>query len=121
MSEEQKKSEIEINGLPYQISAKRLTFFDIQKAAPLFMNSNFDFSDYWRYAFSNWLLYDDYFDVDNLTPEEGKALAELLPDPSQIMDWLVFRPAKSAASNNSFMADPSAAGFATNEKGWSTF
>ena len=121
MSEEPKKNEIEIGGLPYQISAKRLTFFDIQKVAPLFMNGNLDFSDYWRYAFNNWLLYDDYFDMESLTPEEGKALAELLPDPSQVMEWLVFREAKSVTSNNLSTVNPSLTDFATNEKGWSTF
>ena len=105
MSEEPKKNEIEIGGLPYQISAKRLTFFDIQKVAPLFMNGNLDFSDYWRYAFNNWLLYNDYFDMENLTPEEGRALAELLPDPSQVMEWLVFRPAKSVKSSTSSTGD----------------
>ena len=89
MSQE-KKNNIEINGLPYQISAKRLTFFDVQAVAPLLMNGTMD-----------WLLYDDYFDMEMLTPEEGKALAALLPDPSEVMEWLVFREAKSETSSDS--------------------
>tara|TARA_R100001591_G_C4343458_1_gene181230 strand:+ start:1591 stop:1908 length:318 start_codon:yes stop_codon:yes gene_type:complete len=100
MSQE-KKNNIEINGLPYQISAKRLTFFDVQAVAPLLMNGTMDFSQYWRHAFNNWLLYDDYFDMETLTPEEGKALAALLPDPSEVMEWLVFREAKSETSSDS--------------------
>tara|TARA_R100001510_G_C7656288_1_gene216148 strand:- start:4955 stop:5272 length:318 start_codon:yes stop_codon:yes gene_type:complete len=100
MSQE-KKNNIEINGLPYQISAKRLTFFDVQAVAPLLMNGTMDFSQYWRHAFNNWLLYDDYFDMEMLTPEEGKALAALLPDPSEVMEWLVFREAKSETSSDS--------------------
>ena len=100
MSQE-KKNNIEINGLPYQISAKRLTFFDVQAVAPLLMNGTMDFSQYWRHAFNNWLLYDDYFDMETLTPDEGKALAALLPDPSEVMEWLVFREAKSETSSDS--------------------
>ncbi len=116
MSEERKKNKIEINGLPFEITAKRLTFFDIQAVAPLLMDGTMDFSRYWRHAFNNWLIYDDYFDMESLTPEEGNALAALLPDPSTVMEWLVFREAKSVTSNSSFTDDSSMTGFATKGK-----
>jgi len=104
MSQEKKNSiEIEINGLLHEISAKSLTFFDVQAAAPLLMSGTMDFSDYWRHAFNNWLIYDDYFDMEGLTPEEGNALAALLPDPNEVMSWLLFREPKSAKSNTSLM------------------
>ena len=79
------------------------------------------FSNYWRYAFYNWLRYNPSIEVESLTPEEGKALADLLPEPSQVMEWLVFREAKSATSNDTSITEVSTTDFATNEKGWSTF
>ena len=122
MSQEKKNSiEIEINGLLHEISAKPLTFFDVQAAAPLLMSGTMDFSDYWRHAFRNWLFYDDYFDVERLTPEEGKALASILPEPSEVMEWLLFREPKSAKSNTASTAGPLPTDFGTNEKGWNTF
>ncbi len=121
MSEEMKKNNITINGVLFEITAKRLTFFDIQEVAPLFIGGDLNFSRYWRHAFNNWLIYDGYFDTENLTPDEGKALAALLPDPSEVMEWLVFREAKSTTSNNLSTASLSTSDFATNEKGWSTF
>ena len=84
MSEE-KKNKIKINGTPVQVSAKRLTFFDVQAIAPLFANSTLDFSNYWRYAFYNWLDCTPSIDFESLSPEEGQSLAELLPEPSQVM------------------------------------
>tara|TARA_R100000234_G_scaffold104849_2_gene74885 strand:- start:30843 stop:31160 length:318 start_codon:yes stop_codon:yes gene_type:complete len=94
MSKE-KKNKIEIDGTPIEIKAKRLTFFDVQAVAPLLMNNNMDFSQYWRHALANWLYYEPSIDIDNLSPEEGKELAKLLPEPSEVMNWLVFREAKS--------------------------
>jgi hypothetical protein len=102
MSQEKKNSEIEINGDPYQITVKRLTFFDVQGVAPLLINHNMDFSEYWRYAFSNWLSCEPSIDFNSLSPEDGQALAALLPEPAQVMDWLVFREAKSGSSSSSF-------------------
>ena len=105
MSQEKKKNKIKINGQPLQITAKRLTFFDVQGVAPLLMDGTMDFSQYWRHAFSNWLICDSPIDIENLTPDEGKSLAALLPEPSEIMGWLVFREAKSATSSDSSMGD----------------
>ena len=118
---EEKRNKIYINGAPVQVSAKRLTFFDVQAVAPLLANGDMDFSNYWRFAFHNWLSCTPSIEVDTLTPDEGKALASMLPEPSQVMEWLVFREAKSVTSNSSFTDDSSMTGFATNEKGWSTF
>jgi hypothetical protein len=112
MSQEKKNSiEIEINGLLHEISAKPLTFFDVQAAAPLLMSGTMDFSDYWRHAFSHWLNYtnpDGQFieiDIESLSPDDGKKLTSLLPDPSEVMEWLVFRPAKSDKSSSSSTGD----------------
>ena len=121
MSEKQKKNEININGKPVQVTPKRLTFFDVQAIAPLFANSDMNFSNYWRYAFYNWLEYNPSIEVELITPEEGRLLTALLPQPPQVMDWLVFREAKSDASNSSYMADLLTNDFATNEKAWNTF
>jgi hypothetical protein len=118
---EEKTNKIYINGNPVQVSAKRLTFFDVQAIAPLFASGDMDFSNYWRYAFYNWLRYSPSIEVESLTPEEGKALADLLPEPSQVMEWLVFREAKSATSSDTSTTGVSVTDFATNEKGWSTF
>jgi len=127
MSEEMKKSKITINGQPLEITAKRLTFFDIQEVAPLFIGGDLNFSRYWRHAFSRWLIFQDpdgksiELDTENLSPEEGAELTTLLPDPAQIMDWLVFREAKLTTSSSLSTASLSTSDFATNEKGWSTF
>ena len=104
MSQEN-KSKITIDGKPIQISKRRLTFYHIQKVAPLMMHGSLDFSDYWRHAFSHWLDYKNpdgqsiEIDIENLSPDDGKKLTSLLPDPSQVMEWLVFRPAKSDKSS----------------------
>lgn len=118
---EEKKSNISINGNPVRVSAKRLTFFDVQAIAPLFASGDMDFSNYWRYAFYNWLHCDPSIDVESLSPDEGQALAGLLPEPSQVMEWLVFREAKSDKSSSTFTTEGRQTDFATNEKGWSTF
>jgi len=83
-----KKNKIKINGRPLEITAKRLTFFDVQAVAPLLMDGTMDFSQYWRHAFEKWLVCDDYIDIEGLTP-------------SEVMGWLVFREAKLATSNGS--------------------
>ena len=104
MSKKKKKNEIKINGTPIEVTAKRLTFFDVQEIAPLLMNRDIDFSRYWRHALSKWLYYEPAtVDVDNLSPKDGQVLASLLPQPSQVMEWLVFREAKSDKSNISSM------------------
>ncbi len=121
MSEKQKKNEININGKPVQVTPKRLTFFDVQAIASLFANSDMNFSNYWRYAFHNWLEYEPSIELDSITPEEGQHLTALLPQPSQVMEWLVFPEAKSEESNSSYTVDLLTGGFATNEKGWNTF
>ena len=96
MSQEKK---LKINDTPTQVTAKRLTFFDIQATAPLLMNGNLDFSDYWNHAFSQWLTCDPPVDYNSLSPEDGVELAKLLPDPSEVMGWLVFREAKPDESD----------------------
>jgi len=111
MLQETKKNKLEINSLPFEITAKRLTFFDVQAVAPLLMDGTMDFSQYWRHAFNNWLTYTDpdgsiiSLDIDTLSPTDGAKLATLLPDPSQVMEWLVFREAKSHLSNSSSTGD----------------
>ena len=124
----QNKSELEIDGKAYTILTKKLTFFDVQAVAPLLAQGSLDFSAYWRHAFTKWLeFYDakdqcaEYPDIEGLSPEVGQRLAALLPEPAQVMEWLVFREAKSAASNTSFTGAVWSSDFATNEKGWSSF
>ena len=104
MSQE-KKSKITIDGKPILVNNRRLTFYHIQSVAPLMMHGSLDFSDYWRHAFSHWLYYSDpdgrsiEIDINNISPEDGAKLTTLLPEPSQVMEWLVFREAKSATSD----------------------
>jgi hypothetical protein len=102
MSQEKK---MKINGTPTQVTAKRLSFFDIQATAPLLMNGNLDFSDYWKHAFGHWLTCDPPVNYDSLSPEDGAELAKLLPDPGEVMGWLVFREAKPDESDASSMGD----------------
>tara|TARA_Y100001938_G_C7982616_1_gene375202 strand:+ start:232 stop:570 length:339 start_codon:yes stop_codon:yes gene_type:complete len=107
MSQEKKKNKVTINGKPVLVSNRRLTFYHIQAVAPLMMHGSLDFSDYWRHAFSHWLHYSDpdgrsiEIDIDDLSPQDGAKLSALLPEPSQVMDWLVFREAKSDSSSSS--------------------
>ena len=74
-------------------------------------HGSLDFSNYWRHAFSHWLSYTDpdgrsiEIDIENLSPEDGQVLANLLPNPNQVMEWLVFREAKLVKSNTSSMGD----------------
>ena len=96
----QENKKIIINDTPTHVTAKRLSFFDIQAIAPLLMNGNLDFSDYWKHAFSHWLTCEPPVDYDSLSPEDGAELAKLLPDPSEVMGWLVFREAKPDESDN---------------------
>ena len=111
MSKEKKNNKIIIEGKPVEISTRRLTFYNVQAVAPLMMHGTLDFSEYWRYAFSNWLNYSDpdghsiEIDIEALSPEDGRKLTALLPEPSQVMGWLVFREAKSATSGVSSTGD----------------
>lgn len=117
---EEKANKITINDQPIEITAKRLTFFDIQEVAPLFTNA-VDFSQYWRYAFANWLSYNPSIDVMGVSPEDGKKLTELLPDPNQVLEWLVFHKPKSDTLSTLSTVDQSQTDFGTNGKGWNTF
>lgn len=112
-----------IDGKETRVVAKKLTFFDVQAVATHMTHGGLDFSDYWRHAFVNWLHYDPPVSVMDLTPEEGQVLARMLPDPNQVIEWLVFREAKLPQSNNSSTVAPrpTQSNFATDEKGWSTF
>ncbi len=119
---------MDIDGKTYIIKAKELTCFDVQAVAPRLAQGSLDFSTYCKHAFTKWLeFYDakdqraEYPDIEKLSPEAGQRLAALLPEPAQVMEWLVFREAKSAASNTSFTGEAWSTDFATNEKGWSTF
>jgi len=100
MSQE-KKNKIEINGKGIEVTVKRLTFFDVQAVAPLLSDGSLDFSQYWRYAFDNWLIYDSEFNIENITPEEGATLAALLPEPNEVINWLLFRESKLDRSSAS--------------------
>ena len=106
MSQEN-KNKITINRQPIEVTKRRLTFYNIQQVAPLMTHGSLDFSDYWRHAFSHWLSYTDpdgrsiEIDIEGLSPEDGQTLANLLPNPNQIMEWLVFREAKSDKSSTS--------------------
>ena len=106
MSQEN-KNKITINKKPIEVTKRRLTFYNIQQVAPLMTHGSLDFSDYWRHAFSHWLSYTDpdgrsiEIDIEDLSPEDGQTLATLLPNPNQIMEWLVFREAKSDKSSTS--------------------
>ena len=102
MSQEKK---LKINDTPTQVTAKRLSFFDIQATAPLLMNGNLDFSEYWKHAFSQWLTCDPPVDYNLLSPEDGVELGTLLPDPSDGMGGLVFREAKPDESDTSSTGD----------------
>jgi hypothetical protein len=123
MSQEN-KSKIIIDGKPVEVSKRRLTFYHIQKVAPLMIHGTLDFSDYWQHAFSNWLNYTDpdkrsiEIDVENLSPEDGAKLTAMLPEPSQVMNWLVFREAKSETSKVLSTENQLETGFASKEKGW---
>jgi|TARA_R110000751_G_scaffold11848_1_gene41116 hypothetical protein len=90
MSKE-KKNSIEIAGQPTKVIAKRLTFFDIQKVAPILATDSIDFSNYWHYAFSNWLDCEPVVDILTLSPKDGGKLAALLPEPHEVAGWLVFQ------------------------------
>ena len=106
MSQEN-KNKITINKKPIEVTKRRLTFYNIQQVAPLMTHGSLDFSDYWRHAFSHWLSYTDpdgrsiEIDIEDLSPEDGQTLANLLPNPNQIMECLVFREAKSDKSSTS--------------------
>jgi len=104
MSQE-KKSKIEINGEEIEVTVKQLTFFDVQAVAPLLSDGSLDFSQYWRYAFDNWLTYDSEFNIENITPEEGAALSAMLPEPNEVIGWLLFRDTKSDRSSTSLTGD----------------
>ena len=88
------------------------------------IHGTLDFSDYWQHAFSNWLNYTDpdkrsiEIDVENLSPEDGAKLTAMLPEPSQVMNWLVFREAKSETSKVLSTENQLETGFASKEKGW---
>jgi hypothetical protein len=100
---QEKKSKIEINGNEIEVTIKKLTFFDVQAVAPLLSEGSLDFSQYWKYAFKHWLTYNSEIDIENISPAEGAVLSALLPEPNEVIGWLLFREPKSAKSNTSFM------------------
>ena len=100
---QEKKNKIEINGNEVEVTIKKLTFFDVQAVAPLLSEGSLDFSQYWKYAFKHWLTYNSEIDIENISPAEGAVLSALLPEPNEVIGWLLFREPKSAKSNTSFM------------------
>ena len=85
------------------VTLKEPTFLDMQRAAQLLINdSGIDLSDYWRYAFANWVESTEpemsTEELLRLTPEAGKALSELLPSPEEMVEMLGFSKAKSTPS-----------------------
>ncbi len=100
---QEKKSKIEINGNEIEVTIKKLTFFDVQAVAPLLSEGSLDFSQYWKYAFKHWLTYNSEIDIENISPAEGAVLSALLPEPNEVIGWLLFREPKSAKSNTSYM------------------
>ena len=100
---QEKKSKSEINGNEKEVTIKKLTFFDVQAVAPLLSEGSLDFSQYWKYAFKHWLTYNSEIDIENISPAEGAVLSALLPEPNEVIGWLLFREPKSAKSNTSFM------------------
>ena len=100
---QEKKSKIEINGNEIEVTIKKLTFFDVQAVAPLLSEGSLDFSQYWKYSFKHWLTYNSEIDIENISPAEGAVLSALLPEPNEVIGWLLFREPKSAKSNTSFM------------------
>tara|TARA_R110000824_G_scaffold177464_1_gene356845 strand:+ start:97 stop:414 length:318 start_codon:yes stop_codon:yes gene_type:complete len=102
---QEKKSKIEINGKEIEVKVKQLTFFDVQAVAPLLSDGSLDFSQYWRYAFNNWLIYNSEFDMENISPEEGATLSALLPAPNEVISWLLFRDKKLDRSSTSSTGD----------------
>ena len=101
----QKKNKIKIQGKEIEVKPKDITFFDIQSVAPIFANSDLNFSSYWDYAFRNWLQFDTDVDINILTPAEGNQLASLLPSPTDVMGWLAFREAGSVKLSTMSMGD----------------
>ena len=102
---QEKKSKIEINGNEIEVTIKKLTFFDVQAVAPLLSEGSLDFSQYWKYAFKHWLTYNSEIDIENISPAEGAVLSALLPEPNEVIGWLLFREPKSAKSNTSSTGD----------------
>ena len=85
------------------VNLKEPTFLDMQKAAQfLIKEGGVDLSDYWTYAFANWVESTEpemsTEELLRLIPEAGKALSELLPSPEEMVEMLGFSKAKSTPS-----------------------
>ena len=83
------------------VNLKEPTFLDMQKAAQfLIKEGGVDLSDYWTYAFANWVESTEMSTEEllRLIPEAGKALSELLPSPEEMVEMLGFSKAKSTPS-----------------------
>ena len=84
------------------VTLKEPTFLDMQKAAQILItDKGIDLSDYWRYAFVNWIESTkpemSTEELVRLKPEVGKALSELLPSPEEMVEMLGFSKAKSTS------------------------
>ncbi len=97
------KNKLMIKGNEVEVFVKEITFFDVQKVAPSIAKDDLDFSFYWQHAFENWLSFNKDVDINSLTPDEGNALASLLPHPTKVVEWITFREAGSIRLNGILM------------------
>jgi hypothetical protein len=114
-----KKNEIDIDGRKVIVEIKQPSFFEVQMVAPLFSNPSLDFSEYWQYAFTHWAKFTPSLDIKSIDPETGAKIASLLPQPPQIMEWLVFREAELPPSKTSSTEGEYLNRYGYSEKGWS--
>jgi len=85
------------------VGVKEPTFLDLQRAAQHLMRAdNLNLEDYWRYAFTHWVVVTEpELTTDELLllkPEVGKALSDTLPSPEDMVAMLGFSTAKSDSS-----------------------
>tara|TARA_R110002020_G_scaffold202076_2_gene405051 strand:- start:523 stop:804 length:282 start_codon:yes stop_codon:yes gene_type:complete len=86
------------------VKIKEPTFLDIQQAAQYLISENgLDLGEYWKYAFTNWVISDT--DLLNLNAEAGKELSALLPSPQELVDMLGFTKPQATSSTVSSMGD----------------
>lgn len=95
MTKASKQMKIRIDGKEVTIAVSRATFFDVQSMSRIFLSGEPDLEDYWREAFTRWVTASPSIDFNELSAEDGAAIADLLPSPSEVVTWLNFRQARS--------------------------
>ena len=86
------------------VKIKEPTFLDIQQAAQyLIGEEGINLSEYWEYAFTNWVISDT--DLLNLNAKAGKELSALLPSPQDLVEMLGFTKPQATSSIVSSMGD----------------